>query len=135
MMQRPEARRTPRAAFTLMEMLVVVAILVVLAGAAVPIYLNYLDNAKRDRAKVDVQTLQQAVEAYKTEHGSYPQNLQALTMADNATGSFATLETKALIDPWGNQFHYDPNTQNPQTGRPKIFSNGPPGRNMMISNW
>jgi general secretion pathway protein G len=124
-----------RAAFTLMEMLVVVAILVVLAGAAVPIYLNYLDNAKRDRAKVDVKTLQQAVEAYKTEHGQYPQNLQILTQPDQALGSFATLEQSALLDPWGNPYMFDPSTLHPQTGRAKIWSQGPPGRNMMISNW
>ena len=133
--QAPPSLSLIRAAFTLMEMLVVVAILVVLAGAAVPIYLNYLDNAKRDRAKVDVQTLQQAIEAYKSEHGQYPQNLQTLTMPDQASGSFATLEQKALIDPWGNPYHFDPSTQHPQTGRPKVYSNGPPGRNMIISNW
>jgi general secretion pathway protein G len=124
-----------RAAFTLMEMLVVVAILVVLAGASVPIYLNYLDNAKRDRAKVDVQTLQTAIEAYKTEHGQYPQSLQVLTMPDQAMGSFATLEQKALIDPWGNPYVFDPSTMHPQTGRAKIYSQGPPGRGMVISNW
>ena len=43
-------RATARGGFTLMELLVVVAILVVLAGAAVPIYMTYLENAKKSTA-------------------------------------------------------------------------------------
>jgi general secretion pathway protein G len=117
-----------------MEMLVVVAILVVLAGAAVPIYLNYLERAKKDRAKVDVTTLQTAVEAYKSAYGDYPPDLPTLTQATQ-NGDFATLEPKALIDPWNQQYHYEPQTRNPATGRPKIYSTGPPGQNVPIANW
>ena len=48
---RRETRAAARAAFTLMEMLVVVAILVVLAGAGGVIYMRYLEDARRDTAK------------------------------------------------------------------------------------
>src|SRR5689334_23362148 len=78
MIARRQAQAARRAAFTLMEMLVVVAILVVLAGAAVPIYLNYLANARIDRAKTDVVALQTAVEAYTTQHGTPPASLEVL---------------------------------------------------------
>jgi general secretion pathway protein G len=135
MILKKQAQAATRAAFTLMEMLVVVAILVVLAGAAVPIYLNYLENAKRDRAKVDVTTLQTAIEAFKAEYGDYPPSLQTLTQADQATGNFATLEPKALMDPWNQQYQYEPQNKNPATGRPKIYSGGPPGQNRPIANW
>src|SRR5437764_14729331 len=100
MILKKQAQAATRAAFTLMEMLVVVAILVVLAGAAVPIYLNYLANARIDRAKVDVRNLSNAVEAYQARHGSPPASLQALTQADPNIGEKATLEPTALMDPW-----------------------------------
>ena len=51
----PTKSAARRSAFTLMEMLVVVAILVVLAGAAVPIYMRYLNEAKKDRARIERQ--------------------------------------------------------------------------------
>src|SRR5262249_56744489 len=77
---RTKSRVVSRAAFTLMEMLVVVAILVVLAGAAIPIYLSYLDGARRDRARIDVTNLERAVDAYAAQHGGqYPESLPQLT--------------------------------------------------------
>jgi type II secretion system protein G len=113
-----------RSAFTLMEMLVVVAILVVLAGAAVPIYLNYLDGAKRDRVRIDTKTLETAVEAYYTKFGDYPPSLETLTQPA-PDGSKATLEHEAILDPWGQPYVYSPSDVNAATGRPVIYSNHP----------
>src|SRR5947209_4583282 len=110
MILKRQAQAVNRAAFTLMEMLVVVAILVVLAGAAVPIYLNYLANARIDRAKVDCRNIATAVEAYQTQVGYYPPSLQTLTQAHqnptNGQMMRATLEPTALIDPWGQPYMY-----------------------------
>src|SRR5437763_17035362 len=93
-----QARALARAAFTLMEMLVVVAIIVVLAGAAVPIYLNYLDNAKLKRARIDVETLSREAKNYKAVMDEYPPSLDALTQP--AQGWKPTLKPQQLIDPW-----------------------------------
>jgi general secretion pathway protein G len=135
MILKRQAQAAGRAAFTLMEMLVVVAILVVLAGAAVPIYLNYLANARIDRAKMDVVTLEKAVEAYSTSHGSYPATLDVLCEVDPNTGAKAALEYKHLMDPWNQRYVYEPQNVNPRTGRPRIYSQGPPGSGQMIANW
>jgi general secretion pathway protein G len=135
MIARRQAQTAARAAFTLMEMLVVVAILVVLAGAAVPIYLNYLANARIDRAKTDVIALQTAVEAYTTSHGSPPATLEVLCEVDPTTGQKASLEYKHLMDPWNQHYIYEPQNVNPRTGRPKIYSQGPPGSGQIIANW
>jgi general secretion pathway protein G len=123
-MIRRQTQTLARAAFTLMEMLVVVAILVVLAGAAVPIYLNYLENAKRDRVKIDIKTLEQAVEAYYTRQGDYPPSLEALTQPA-PDGTKATLEPDAILDPWRQPYQYSPANVNPNTGRPIITSTHP----------
>ncbi|HYT87541.1 MAG TPA: type II secretion system protein GspG [Gemmataceae bacterium] len=132
MIKRP-AQAATRAAFTLMEMLVVVAILVVLAGAAVPIYLSYLDNARKDRAKLDIKTLEGMVMAYEARHGYLPQNgwNDLLTPEDDVR---AVLEPNSLIDPWGRQYVLDTNTVHPTSRKPRIMSQGPPG-GQPISNF
>jgi general secretion pathway protein G len=132
-----ERREVVRTGFTLMEMLVVVAILVVLAGAAVPIYMNYLENAKKDRAKVDVRTLAEACQAFQAQHGELPASLEVLTQPQ-ADGQLATLETSSLLDPWFRPYQYQAQGQhNAATGKPDIWSQGPrPGDpNSIIGNW
>jgi general secretion pathway protein G len=106
-----------RAAFTLMEMLVVVAIIVMLAGLGTWGYMKYLDNAKIQKAKMDCVHISQAVESYYLATGSYPSSLQELTQA--AGGQKAYLDPKEIFDPAGQQYHYDPNVQS-ATGKPKI---------------
>src|SRR5205823_13302216 len=56
-----ERRSDRRAAFTLMEVLVVAVILVILAWTASIAIFNYLDGAKKDRARLDCNALKTAV--------------------------------------------------------------------------
>jgi general secretion pathway protein G len=132
-----QRRAARRAAFTLMEMLVVVAILVVLAGAAVPIYLRYLEQSRIDIAKVGCKNLEQAAEAYKIRYGDYPASLQVLTQPQ-PDGTLPTLEGAALVDPWQREYQYTAQgSHNAATGRPDIWSTGPRlgDANGMIGNW
>ncbi|MBA4064751.1 MAG: hypothetical protein C0501_13755 [Isosphaera sp.] len=97
-----------RAGFTLLEVLVVVAILVILAGVASVATLRYLDNAKKSRAQLQAKTIAQAVQAYITDpqnpSNEPPQSLEVL--AQTGTGGTAFLKdgAESLIDPWGQQF-------------------------------
>jgi general secretion pathway protein G len=106
-----------RGAFTLMEMLVVVAIIVMLAGLGAWGYMKYLDNAKVQKAKMDCVHISEAVEGYYVQNGTYPSSLQELTQSGN--GQKAYLDPKEIIDPAGQQYRYDPNMQS-ATGKPKI---------------
>jgi len=130
--------RLTRSGFTLMEMLVVVAILVVLAGAAVPIYLSYLEDAKVKRARADVETLTSQCQAFKIQHGDYPQGLIILTQPQGNRP--AVLKEENLLDPWGREYQTTlpgPGQHNQARGLPDIWSEGPnPGDpNSQIGNW
>ena len=128
------AQSTARAGFTLMEVLVVVAILVVLAGTGGVIYMNYLEGAKEDVAKSQVQSLSQAADVYRLNNGDYPPNLAVLTQPQ-PSGKAATLEPGALIDPWGREYMYAyPGQHHQGTTKPDIWSAGKDG-NTMIGNW
>jgi len=125
--------RATRAGFTLMEMMVVVAILVVLVGVAVPIYLTYLENSKITRARIDIETIDQVVQTFYTKYDQWPPNLEMLTQPIGDSGPM--LKATSLIDPWGHQYqHTLPNVDPRLMGqKPAIFTTSPKGRE--IGNW
>ncbi len=79
--------------FTLVELLIVVAIIAVLASIAVPRYEAAVNNAKVIRAVCDLKTISQAIEMYMLTNGKYPDSL-----ADVGYGE--------RTDPWGHKYQY-----------------------------
>jgi len=61
-----------RAAFTLIELLIVVGIIAILAAIAVPNFLEAQMRAKIARVRADLRTVATALEAYRTDMGDYP---------------------------------------------------------------
>jgi prepilin-type N-terminal cleavage/methylation domain-containing protein len=59
-------------AFTLIELLIVVAIIAILAAIAIPNFLEAQVRAKVSRVKADIRTQVTAVEAYYVDHNKYP---------------------------------------------------------------
>jgi general secretion pathway protein G len=129
------ASRAARRAFTLMEVLVVVAIIFILASVSTIVVFRYLDESKEKLARAGVKTLETAVKAHKVSHQDFPQSLEELTMP--VEGKAAALEDSALIDPWGRPYVYDVSQRNPKTGVPLIYSAGPEPGNAagFIRNW
>jgi type II secretion system protein G len=77
----------PEAGFTLVELLIVVAIIGLIASIAVTNLLNALDKARQKRTMVDMRTISAAVEAYATDSARYPMGVS----------DWATM--KAIINP------------------------------------
>jgi prepilin-type N-terminal cleavage/methylation domain-containing protein len=61
------------AAFTLIELLIVVAIIAILAAIAVPNFLEAQTRAKVSRVKSDLRSIATAIEAYRVDHNEYPE--------------------------------------------------------------
>ena len=96
-----ERRGARRAAFTLMEVLVVAVILVIMAGTASVFVFRYLEEAKVDRATMDIVTLTTAANTYKLKNGGTPpENLEQVL--PYVTGN----DPSSLIDPWRNRYQY-----------------------------
>ena len=77
-----------RSAFTLIELLIVVAIIAILAAIAVPNFLEAQVRSKVSRVKTDMRSLATAIEAYRLDHNVYPPN-STTTAAFTAAGSFS----------------------------------------------
>lgn len=77
--------------------MVVVVILGLLAGAVAIKVSGYMDTAKLNRAKSDLSTIEDAVEAYYLTHSHYPTNEEGLE----------NLPLKNRVDPWGNPYAYN----------------------------
>src|SRR5207249_1198831 len=69
-------RRTPNAecrdAFTLIELLIVISIIIILMGLLFPAFRGAQDQAKKVQAKNDLTQIVTAVNAFYTEYGRYP---------------------------------------------------------------
>jgi general secretion pathway protein G len=122
-----------RPGFTLMEMLVVVAIIVIIAGAATPLVLNYLAQARVDRAKMDIKTIEKAVVNFQTKHGVWPQDLNVLCQQDEY-GNPPVLDAKQIIDPWNRPYTYNPGSFTSRGNVPLISSGGPTGNSQNLNN-
>jgi len=70
--RRFEAMNSSRKAFTLIELLIVVAIIAILAAIAVPNFLEAQTRAKVSRLYADFRTLATALEAYRVDEKAYP---------------------------------------------------------------
>ena len=64
--------------FTLLELLVVLAILAILIAIAIPVYKGQKEKAAITAHNANVRVLETAVESYKQDNGKYPETLEAL---------------------------------------------------------
>ncbi|HJZ58221.1 MAG TPA: type II secretion system protein GspG [Gemmataceae bacterium] len=137
MMLAATRRRTARrAAFTLLEVLVVVAILVILAGVGVVATTRYLEDARKSKAQLGCQGLMTAIEAFHVNPnsgGAYPDGLQQLVSPPWGGTSFLKDPQADLTDPWGNHYQIQMITGNDGAETPVVFTRAPDGT--PISNY
>jgi len=74
-------RRTATQGFTLLELMIVMAVMLVLAAIAIPSYLSVVRKAKEAVLKEDLHTMRSAIDAYTADKAKAPQSLDDLLQA------------------------------------------------------
>jgi|SRR5665213_497253 len=105
---------SPVFGFTLIEVLVVVAILGILAAIVVPRVMDRPDEAKRVAAKADVAAIAQSLKLYRLDNGFYPstdQGLGALVQRPTTNPTPGNWKQGGYLerlpkDPWGGDYQY-----------------------------
>ncbi|MFO0805680.1 MAG: type II secretion system protein GspG [Gemmataceae bacterium] len=121
-----------RSAFTLLEVLVVVAILVILATVASIAVTRNLDDARKSKAQLQAKAIASAMEQYYINQNSqnqYPTTLQELVTPPWGGTSFLNDPQADMTDPWGQQFQIQQSqaTDGSLAGKPLVYTKAPDG--------
>ena len=98
--------------FTLIELMVVLAIIGILASLIVPNVLGRADDARITAARTDVGNLVQALKLYKLDNQRFPtaeqglQSLVAKPSAEPVPPNWKNYLDKLPADPWGRPYQY-----------------------------
>ena len=129
--------------FTLIEVVVVIVILVMLASLAAPMYFRYIRQAKVSTAKTQIKLLEQALNDYRLDIGSYPDaadGLKALEENVQQEEKWDGPYIKPAVpkDPWGNGYVYVAPGEHGDFDLCSYGKDGQPdgeGENADINNW
>jgi len=135
--------RSRRAAFTLMEVLLVLAIMGIIMAMVMPRVLGRQQHASIDATRMSIEGLTQALRLYSLDHrGRYPTNGDSLDVLVDNPGSRDTrwrgpYLDRMPLDAWGNKFMFvSPGVRNSDSF--DISSSGPDGvlgNSDDITNW
>lgn len=102
----------PIGGFTLLELMVVLLILALIASIAAPQVTKYLRRAKTETAKIQVDALSAAVDAFHLDTGQFPSTEEGLAALIERPGEIEgwdgpyVRKRESLIDPWGRPYRY-----------------------------
>lgn len=114
---------THDAGYSLLEILVVLAIIGTLMTLVAPKLMGQVDKSKQVAAKSQAKTLRLAMDSFKLDVGRYPNTQEGLSVlitqpaGDNGSWYGPYLEGNLPMDPWGNAYIYQPPIIN-ESGRP-----------------
>ena len=104
-----QSAKSEESGFTLIEILVVMAIISMLAIMVAPNLFRQQAGAMRDVARTEISTLEAALDIYRLDVGEYPDSLDGLMTNDSGRASWngPYLRRSVPLDPWDNDYIYD----------------------------
>lgn len=142
----PRSKRNRVQGFTLIEIMVVVAILGILAAIITPRIMDRPSKARVTAAKQDIRVIESALNMYKLDNYNYPsteQGLEALVEKPDGDPPAPNWQKGGYLDkvpkdPWGREYKY---LQPGQHGEVDVYTLGADGKkggegpNRDLGNW
>lgn len=99
------------AGFTLLELLVVMAIIGLLAAYVGPKYFSQLGRSEQQVAKAQIESFAKALDTFRLDNGRYPTTSEGLGALLNKPANAANwhgpyLSKEVPLDPWGKAYAY-----------------------------
>jgi general secretion pathway protein G len=124
--------RRESAGFTFIEMVIVIVMMGILLGIAIPVYRAQLRNSEEAVLKHNLAIIRERLDQYKADHNKYPQSLEELVQAeylreipeDPMTESNEWEEIYEDFDP--NEPDVQPGINDVKSRSPEIGSDGRP---------
>ncbi len=139
--------RNARSAFTLFEVMIVIAIIVAIGGLVGLSVLSRKKDADKDLAKAQIKSIEDALEGFHLKYDRWPTEEEGLavlwskdTLSPDADATKWSAELKAPIptDKWGSPWGYRPVSEHGDESKFDLWSNGPDkqeGTEDDIKNW
>lgn len=129
---RPVFKLPARAGYSLMEVLIAVAIIALLAALIAPRLFGQLDASQVTAARTQIRMIETGLDSFRLDVGRYPLEEEGLAvlvapppeLVDRWNGPY--LDGGVPLDPWGNPFHYRPSASTASRG--VVFSFGSDGQ-------
>ena len=125
--------------FSLVELLIAIAILAIITFLLVPGVMDYMKSAKKDATKISIKNLQSEIKLYQVHVGKYPERLPDLIkppsdpkLKSKWEGPYA--DEDRISDPYGNPYQYKINPAGSKKPY-QLYSFGPEGRGSPKDDW
>lgn len=134
MIARPASRRLSshrRPGFTLVEVMVVAAILLILAGLATVAVVKTMSDARESETKLKMQKVEQACKTWYTKNSRWPDSLEELIMSQDGGPPQMEGGQFAITDAWGQPFGYERVIDDYGSERVRLSATTPNGKVLM----
>jgi len=122
--------RRSKEGFTLIEIILVVVIIGIILGIAVPNITGRVGQARDVNARASLEAIESAIQMYEMDHLKLPGSLDDLTKQTDGFGPY--LKPSELMDPWNQKFKY---VKGGSHGRGFDLSTTNPDNNEQFNNW
>jgi general secretion pathway protein G len=118
-LSRKSGRTKQQAGFSLVEILIVVAIMGLLVGLVGPNLIRQFETSKAKTANIQIQQIRAAMDIFLTDVGRYPNDSEGLSALVTSPAGLANWsgpylkDARIPVDPWGRPYMFQPTSDLP----------------------